>query len=104
LAPGTTGGAPPEGETTLSGVSAADQEKGVQDDSRRASRTLLETLLTVVKYFTRYALLAVGAYVMLTCFHLHPAGLLLGALTPFLAALGQLVHASRTPSGRKHLV
>ena len=54
-----------------------------------------------VKFFTRYALLAVAAYVMLTCFHLHPVGVLAGATSPFLAAVvlvGRLARArSRGP-------
>jgi hypothetical protein len=51
-----------------------------------------------VKFFTRYALLAVGAYVMLTCFRVHPVGLLAGATTPFVAALVQAVRSFRAPS------
>jgi hypothetical protein len=53
-----------------------------------------------VKFFTRYALLAVGAYVMLACFRVHPVGLLAGATTPFVAALAQVVRSSRAPSHR----
>ena len=56
----------------------------------------------VVKFLARYALLAVGAYVMLTCFRLHPAGLLAGATTPFVAAAVQIVRLSRAPSRREH--
>lgn len=52
-------------------------------------------LFLAVKFFTRYALLAVGAYVMLTRFRLHPVGLLVGALTPFLAAVVQVARMSR---------
>jgi len=55
-----------------------------------------------VKFFTRYALLAVGAYVMLTCFRLHPVGLLVGAMSPFAAAVVQVVRMSRTPARRDH--
>lgn len=50
-----------------------------------------------VKFFTRYALLAVAAYVMLTCLRLHPVGLLAGATAPFVAALMQVVRMSRPP-------
>lgn len=53
-----------------------------------------------VKFFTRYALLAVAAYVMLTCFRLHPAGVLAGATSPFLAAVMQVGRLSR--AGRRH--
>jgi hypothetical protein len=55
-----------------------------------------------VKFFTRYALLAVGAYVMLTCFRVHAVGLLAGATTPFVAAVVQAVRLSRAPSHREH--
>jgi hypothetical protein len=55
-----------------------------------------------VRFLTRYALLAVGAYVMLACFRVHPIGLLAGATTPFVAALVQLVRSSRATSRRKH--
>lgn len=55
-----------------------------------------------VKFFTRYALLAVGAYVMLTCFRLHPVGLLAGAMTPFVAAVVLAVRSSRASSLREH--
>jgi len=53
-----------------------------------------------VKFLLRYALLAVGAYVMLTRFRVHPVGLLVGATTPFVAALVQAVRLARTPSHR----
>ena len=59
---------------------------------------LRQRVLGAVKFFTRYALLAVGAYVMLTCFRLHPAGVLAGAVSPFLAALAQVVRMSRSLS------
>jgi hypothetical protein len=54
-----------------------------------------------VKFFSRYALLAVGAYVMLTCFRVHPVGLLAGATTPFVAALVQVVRSYRASSHRE---
>jgi hypothetical protein len=53
-----------------------------------------------VKFFTRYALLAVAAYVMLTCFRLHPVGVLAGATSPFVAALVQAARMFR--AGRQH--
>jgi hypothetical protein len=48
-----------------------------------------------VKFFTRYALLAVAAYVMLTRLRLHPVAVLAGATSPFLAALMQVVRMPR---------
>lgn len=53
-----------------------------------------------VKFFTRYALLAVAAYVMLTCFRLHPVGVLAGVTSPFLAALMQVGRMSRARARR----
>jgi hypothetical protein len=55
-----------------------------------------------VKFFTRYALLAVAAYVMLTCFRLHPVGVLAGATSPFVAALMQVARLSRARARRQH--
>jgi hypothetical protein len=40
----------------------------------------------LVKYFTRYGILAVAAYVMLARFRLHPVGLLAGASSLVVAA------------------
>ncbi len=55
-------------------------------------------ILLAVKFLSRYALLAIGAYVMLTCFRVHPVGLLVGATTPFAAALLQVVRAAHVDS------
>jgi len=51
-----------------------------------------------VKFLSRYALLAIGAYVMLTCFRVDPVGLMAGATTPFVAALLQVVRWARPDS------
>ena len=59
-------------------------------------------VMLAVKFFTRYALLAVGAYVMLTWLRVHPVGLLIGATTPFVAAVMQAVRSSRATSRREH--
>jgi hypothetical protein len=58
--------------------------------------------LLVVKFFTRYALLAVAAYVMLTCFRLHPVGVVAGTSSPFVAALMQVGRLSRARARRRH--
>lgn len=55
-----------------------------------------------LKFFGRYALLAVGAYVMLACFRVHPVGLLAGATAPFVAAAVQVMRSSRATSHRGH--
>jgi len=39
-----------------------------------------------VKFFTRHAMLAVGAYVMIARFELHPVAMLAGVTTPAVAA------------------
>ena len=57
-----------------------------------------QRVLLAVKFSLRYALLAVGAYVMLACFRVHPVGLVAGATTPFVAALVQVVRAARACS------
>jgi hypothetical protein len=57
-----------------------------------------QRVLLAVKFSLRYALLAVGAYVMLACFRVNPVGLLAGATTPFVAALVQVVRAARACS------
>jgi hypothetical protein len=59
-------------------------------------------VVLAVKFFTRYALLAVGAYAMLACLRVHPVGLFAGATTPFVAAVVQAVRSSRAPSRREH--
>lgn len=96
--------APAESRRREAPVPPETAEEGVREAPARRPGNILRAIVTVVKYFTRFALLAVGAYVMLTCFHLHPAGLLVGALTPFVAALGQLVRMSRAPSGGNRLL
>ena len=59
--------------------------------------TLRQRVLGAVKFLTRYALLAIAAYAMLSCFRLHPIGLVAGAASPFIAAIAQVVRISRSP-------
>jgi hypothetical protein len=77
--------------TGRSGVDAPDA-RPVLSGGRRAFLT--------AKFLARYALLAVAAYVMLTCFRLHPVGVLAGATSPFVAALVQAARMFR--AGRQH--
>lgn len=42
--------------------------------------------LGFVKFFTRHAILALGAYVMIARFELHPVAMLVGVTTPAIAA------------------
>jgi hypothetical protein len=51
----------------------------------------------VLKFVSRYALLALAAYVMLMRLHMHPVGLLLGASAPALSAAAELVAIGRSP-------
>ena len=55
-----------------------------------------------LKIVGRYALLALGAYVMLACFRVHAVGLLAGATSPFVAAAVQVMCSSRASSGGGH--
>jgi hypothetical protein len=90
--PGPLAGAADDGA-----ADAPDDGADTQVPGTRARRVAL-----AVKFFTRYALLAVGAYVMLTCFRLHPVGLLAGATSPFVAAVAQVVRMSRAAARREH--
>ena len=56
-------------------------------------------LLGFVKFFTRHAMLALGAYVMIARFELHPVAVLAGVTAPAVAAgieFGRIVR-SRAP-------
>ena len=75
------------------GVNVLAQVAGRQQASPPPRR---RQVLLVLKFFARYALLAVSAYVMLTCFRLHPAGLAAGVTSPFLAAVWQVGRMWRT--------
>ena len=79
----------------VGGSGPADGTGGEAGGARGRRPALRQRALAGVKFFTRYALLAVGAYVMLTRFRLHPVGLLAGATSPFVAALAQVVRMSR---------
>ena len=59
-------------------------------------------VVAAVKFFTRYALLALAAYVMLTRLRLHPVGVVAGALAPFLAAAMQVGRLSRARARGPH--
>jgi hypothetical protein len=74
----------------------AHEEGGSQPPLPAGNRVLL-----ALKFFSRYALLAAGAYAMLRWFRVHPVGLLAGASTPFIAALVQTVRSFRAPSHRE---
>lgn len=80
------GGAEDRGDGTESGPALS--------TGRRVSLAL--------KFFGRYALLAVGAYVMLACFRVHPVGLLAGATALFVAAAVQVMRLSGASSHRRH--
>lgn len=68
----------------------------------RASLPAGRKAYLAVKFFTRYALLAVAAYVMLTCLRLHPVGVAAGVTSPFLAAVLQVGRLSRRGGRQPH--
>jgi hypothetical protein len=88
-------------DLVLAGV-ARRPDAGAEEGARGPALTAGRRALAAVKFFTRYALLAVAAYVMLTCFRLHPVGVLAGATAPFLAALMQIGRLSRARARRRH--
>lgn len=55
-----------------------------------------------VKFFTRHAMLAVGAYVMIARFELHPVAMLAGVTTPALAAGIEFVRIVRARGTGSH--
>ena len=52
-------------------------------------------VVAALKFLGRFALLALGAYVMLARLRLHPAGVLAGASVPLIAAAIQVPRLSR---------
>ena len=54
-----------------------------------------------VKFFARFALLAIAAYVMLTCFRLHPVGLAAGVTSPVVSAAWQAGRMLRATARRR---
>ncbi len=85
------------GAAEIGGTTEAGKESGTGPAPAAGQRAW-----QVVKFFGRYALLVVGAYVMLACFRVHPVGLLAGATAPFVAAAVQVMRSSRASSRRKH--
>jgi hypothetical protein len=82
----------------VAGLAGRHRQEGDREPGLPAGKRAVLAL----KFFSRYALLAVGAYVMLACFRVHPVGLLAGATTPFVAALAQVVRAAvASSSGRR---
>ena len=56
----------------------------------------------LVKFFTRYAILALSAYVMLVRLRLHPVGVVAGASSPVVAAMVAAARALRSVSRSGH--
>jgi len=90
-----TPGSPQGGEMAPDAQADGPGESGTHPHA--GAMSFRRRVIGAVKFFARYALLAVGAYVMLSCFRLHPIGLLAGAVSPFVAALGQVIRMSRGP-------
>ncbi len=81
------------------GEGAAEAGAGQATTVTRPRGDRIALALALVKLFTRYALLALGAYVMLR-FRLHPVGLIAGASSPVLAAGAEAVRLLGTTGGR----
>jgi hypothetical protein len=55
----------------------------------------------LVKFFTRYAMLGLAAYVMLVRLRLHPVGLVAGASSVVIAVAAQAIRGATRPVARK---
>jgi hypothetical protein len=66
----------------------------------RAAISPARRVFLVAKFLARYALLALGAYVMLVPLHVHPLGLLIGVSSPVVAAAAEAVRAARSVAPR----
>ncbi len=60
-----------------------------------SSRRRITIVVAALKFLGRYALLALGAYGMLTRLRVHPIGLLVGASVPLAAAAIEAVRLAR---------
>ena len=87
-------------KTAVRTGTGATTDAGDETESRPALATGRRVFLAL-KFFGRYALLAIGAYVMLACFRVHPVGLLAGATAPFVAAAVQVMRSSGASSHRR---
>jgi hypothetical protein len=54
--------------------------------------------LALVKFFTRYAIVALAAYIGMVRLRLHPVGLVVGASSFVVAAAMEAIRSARTPS------
>jgi hypothetical protein len=57
---------------------------------------------SLVKFFTRYGILALCAYVMLARLRLHPVGVVAGASSPVVAAMVAAARVLRSGSRSEH--
>jgi hypothetical protein len=89
-APGTAGARPCE-----AGGRAGEPPAGARPGAGRPHLPRGRHVLAVVGIVVRYALLAVGAYVILLCLRLHPVGVVAGVSTPFVAVAVELVRSLR---------
>ncbi len=82
------------------GASVRPQESPA--DHRTPSQRRAAALGGFVKFFTRHAILAVGAYVMIARFELHPVAMLAGVTTPAVAAGIEFVRIVRARGTGSH--
>ena len=74
-------------------------ERKPAENARSCSRRRLWAL---ARFASRYALLALAAYVMLVRLHLHPLGVILGASTPVISVAIEGVATARRSSRAGH--
>jgi len=84
------------GGGALAAISYASVKAGVEGAASGARAWSL------VKFFTRYGILALSAYVMLVRLRLHPVGVLAGASSPVVAAMVAAARAFRSVSSSGH--
>jgi hypothetical protein len=90
---GEAGGQASEGTPLMSGEASVQAPVAAAKGSRAA--------VSLVKFFTRYALLAIAAYVMLTRLRLHPLGVVIGVSSPAVAAAAEAVRLLRAGRPRE---
>ena len=72
------------------------------DGQRTPSQRRPAAIGGFVKFFTRHAILAAGAYVMIARFELHPVAMLAGVTTPAVAAGIEFVRIVRARGTGSH--
>lgn len=89
------------GGLALIGIGYAGIRAGVQALAEAPETGRGQARSGFVKFFTRHAMLALGAYVMIARFDLDPVAMLAGVSTPAIAVAVEIVRTVRSrPTGR----